>query len=118
MRPRKQVCRTRLETEAKQATVRARHGRSVDTNELSSTPPSRALGGTGRPLPATMRERLERVFSADLAAVRVHSGDAAANRVGPTRAVAAGAHIYLGANESPTAAATFPVLVHEVAHVL
>jgi len=112
------VPRARHESEAHRAVARAKSGAKVAPRELSAAPPARRLGGAGRPLPGDARGRLERVFAADLAAVRVHEGPAAAAATRGTRGVASGAHVYLGRGESAGASATFPVLVHEVAHVV
>jgi hypothetical protein len=75
------------------------------------------VDGPGAPLAADLRARLESGFGADLAAVRVHQGPAAARlALGySARAFAYGHHIVLGKRESPRDLA---LMAHEVAHVL
>jgi hypothetical protein len=73
--------------------------------------------GAGMPLAPAVRSVLERGFGADLGAVRVHEGDAAAraaNIVG-ARAFATGTHVVLGTGASSR---DVELLGHEVAHVL
>ncbi|MBL8621953.1 MAG: DUF4157 domain-containing protein [Myxococcales bacterium] len=86
--------------------------------DAAAAAPTPALAD-GRPLRATERTRLEAVFGADLAAVRVHDGPAAAAlaRQAGARAFAAGRHVVLGAGEAAKADAD-ELLAHEVAHVL
>lgn len=76
-----------------------------------------SLHGSGAPLAADVRERLEAGFGADLAAVRVHQGaDAARMAQGHgARAFAFGHHVVLGRGESSRDLA---LMAHEVAHVL
>ena len=86
---------------------------------LAGAPGTSALtvGGPGAPLQAEVRVRLESAFGADLDAVRVHEGTAAARlALGEgARAFAWGHHVVLGAGESPRDLA---LMAHEVAHVL
>lgn len=117
-RPHTPAPRARLEAEADHAVAHAARGARADRGELSATTAARDLGGTGSPLPSGIRDRLERVFAADLAAVRVHEGREAERATRGARAMTAGAHVYLGEHDRVAAAHTFPVLVHEVAHVL
>ncbi|HTJ42254.1 MAG TPA: DUF4157 domain-containing protein [Kofleriaceae bacterium] len=116
--PSARASRARLEGEADRATSHARRGTRVRPNELSPALPARDLGGVGRPLPCGLRDRLERVFGADLAAVRVHQGPAAAAATRGIRGLASGTHVHLGVGEAVEAPHTWPVLVHEIAHVL
>lgn len=115
-RPRRS--RHALEAEAEVAMTHAVRGARHDARDLSPTAAGRALGGSGQPLPAEVRTRLERTFAADLSAVRVHEGPAAARAARDARALASGAHVYLGTGECATSPRSFPVLAHEVAHVL
>jgi hypothetical protein len=117
VRARAPAPRARLEAEADQAVAHAARGTPADL-ELSATKPARDLGGTGGPLPSAVRDRLERIFAADLAAVKIHEGPDATRATRGARAVSAGAHVYLGEQDRVAAAHTFPVLVHEIAHVL
>ncbi len=112
------VGRARLEAEATRAATRVCRGHKVAAGDLSSAIPAPRVPGEGARLPGAVRDRLERSFTADLTAVRVHQGPSAAAVVGANRARALGAHIYLGTGESSSAPASFPVLAHEVAHVL
>lgn len=75
------------------------------------------VGGPGAPLAADVRERLEAGFGADLAAVRVHEGPAAARLAlgHSARAFAFGHHVVLGVGESSR---NLSLMAHEVAHVL
>ncbi|MDM0001803.1 DUF4157 domain-containing protein [Variovorax sp. J22P240] len=75
------------------------------------------VDGPGAPLAADLRERLEAGFGADLSAVRVHEGAAAARlAIGHSaRAFAFGHHVVLGAGESSRDLA---LMAHEIAHVL
>lgn len=76
-----------------------------------------SLHGSGAPLAADVRERLEAGFGADLAAVRVHQGAEAARMAQGhgARAFAFGHHVVLGRGES---ARDLALMAHEVAHVL
>jgi hypothetical protein len=79
--------------------------------------PALTLSGPGEPLAGPVRERLESGFSADLGAVRLHHGEAAARlALGySARALAYGHHIVLGKGESSR---DVGLIAHEVAHVL
>lgn len=79
--------------------------------------PKLTVSGPGAPLPAEVRTRLESGFGAELDAVRVHEGAAAARLAlgHGARAFAYGHHVVLGAGESPRDLA---LMAHEVAHVL
>jgi hypothetical protein len=79
--------------------------------------PALTLSGPGEPLPQAVRERLEPGFGADLGAVRVHQGDAAARLAldRGARAFAYGHHIVLGEGASPH---DLGLMAHEIAHVL
>src|SRR5262245_10964548 len=79
--------------------------------------PALTVSGPGAPLAAEVRERLETGFGADLGAVRVHEGAAAARLAlaHGARAFAYGHHVVLGAGESPR---DVRLMAHEVAHVL
>ncbi len=76
-----------------------------------------SVNGSGTPLAADVRERLETGFGADLGAVRVHEGPAAARLAQGhgARAFAYGHHVVLGPGESSRDLA---LMAHEVAHVL
>jgi hypothetical protein len=75
------------------------------------------LAGPGAPLTPDVRARLETGFGANLGAVRVHEGAAAARLAlaHGARAFAFANHVVLGARESPRDLA---LMAHEVAHVL
>jgi hypothetical protein len=76
-----------------------------------------AATGSGRPLDAALRARLESAIEADLGAVRVHD-DAraqAAGRALNARAFTQGRDIWLGPGESQT---DIRLMAHEAAHVL
>ncbi len=75
------------------------------------------VGGPGAPLAPGVRAQLEAGFGADLAAVRVHEGAAAARLAlaHGARAFAFGHHVVLGAGASQRDLA---LMAHEVAHVL
>lgn len=114
-RTRGRVARVRLEGEARRATALSSAGRAVPASTLSSTEPAKNVAGTGMPLPTAIQERLEAIFEADLARVRVHH---APFDMQGQRGLAAGTHVYLGPGEGVERAQSFPVLAHEVAHVL
>jgi hypothetical protein len=85
----------------------------------------RDLGGAtatgGAPLPPAARERMERAFSFDFGAVRVHTGGKAsdASAALDARAVTTGADILFGAGEyAPGTARGDRLLAHELAHVV
>ncbi len=90
----------------------APHARTVVTPTQASGAPSQGIQ-----LPVPVRLKFGRVFSADLARVRVHTDSRANAMAGKIRARAftIGSDIYLGAGET---AADEPLLAHEVAHVL
>jgi hypothetical protein len=80
----------------------------------ATTPPA---SSTGNPLPPDVRRPLEKSFSTNLQAVRVHT-DANAQNVAhslSTRAVTYGNDIFLGKDERPT---DLRVMAHEAAHVV
>jgi hypothetical protein len=81
--------------------------------EGAAVPDARA--GAGAPLDAGVRERLETSYGADLGAVRVHEGPAAAASASSIGAEAytRGADVFVGAR-----GADFGLLAHEVAHVV
>lgn len=89
---------------------------------LSGNPPTAAasnpLGSSGgSPLQPEVRGPLEKSFSANLQAVRVHT-DTSAHTVAhslSTRAVTYGSNIFLGPGERPT---DMRVMAHEAAHVV
>ena len=101
----------------------ARAGRRVvpihDAPTLQAGPgqPALAVAGPGEPLRGDIRQRLESGFGADLGAVRVHRGAAAARLAlgHGSRAFAFGHHVVLGETASP---GDLALMAHEVAHVL
>lgn len=80
-----------------------------------------ALSQPGAPLPDAQRSRFERRLGSDLSALRLHTGELAADaaRHVNARAFAAGAHIVWGADApDPASASGEHLLAHEVAHTL
>lgn len=87
----------------------------------SSGTVTRALASPGLPLPDAQRSRFERRLGADLSAVRLHTGPAAADaaRSLHARAFARGTDIAWGAEAAdPSSPAGEHLLAHEVAHVV
>lgn len=71
----------------------------------------------GRPLPAPLAGALSRHLGADLSAVRLHTGAAAAvAAAGARRAFAQGDHIVIAASQ--VGVQDLPLLAHEAAHVV
>ena len=81
----------------------------------------RAIAAGGTPLPTASRQRMERAFSSDFAAVRVHTGAAAhdtALSLG-ARALTAGTNILFRTGEyQPGTPGGDRLLAHELAHVI
>jgi Domain of unknown function (DUF4157)/Protein of unknown function (DUF2778) len=77
-----------------------------------------ALPGSGRPLDAATRPRMERAFQTDFSRVRVHddSHSAATARALDARAFTVGRHIVFGAGQARTPDG-MRLLAHELAHV-
>lgn len=78
-----------------------------------------AQRGSGAPLAADVRERMESAFGTSLAAVRVHTGPAAAglSRKLSARAFTAGQDVFFGEGEyRPDTADGERTLAHELAH--
>lgn len=110
-----------VEAQAEAAARALDRGEAAEVDAGSAPVAARPRGhGAGVPLPATTRARLEALFGADLAAVRLHADPADRAAVGPgALAVAAGAHVFLGPDApGPAAPDAAPLLAHEVAHVL
>ena len=77
--------------------------------------------GSGKPLDADLRRRMEGAFGASFARVRVHADDAAAklSSAVSARAFTAGDDVFFGKGEySPSTTAGAHVLAHELAHTL
>jgi hypothetical protein len=95
----------------------------VHTDARASAPAGFSLGsllqapGPGEGLPSMTRTALERSLAVDLRPVRVHSDarSAATLAAVPARALAYGAHIFLGAGERST---DLRLMGHEAAHVV
>jgi Domain of unknown function (DUF4157) len=79
-----------------------------------------ALAGAGQPLDPSLRAEMERRFGHDLAGVRVHTGDVAAESARAVQALAytVGHHIVLGAGQDPESLPGRRVMMHELAHVV
>jgi hypothetical protein len=79
-----------------------------------------ALAGAGQPLGPSLRAEMERRFGHDLAGVRVHTGDLAAEsaRVVQALAYTVGHDIVLGAGQDPHSPSGRDVLMHELGHVV
>lgn len=83
--------------------------------------PLQPRSGSGHPLPAEPRARLERGLGVDLGELRVHTDAPAANtaRSLGARAFASGQDVYFAAGEyDPKGEAGFRLLAHEVVHTL
>src|SRR5262245_40239386 len=78
-----------------------------------------ALAGAGQPLGPSLRAEMERRFGHDLAGVRVHTGDVAAESARAVQALAytVGHDIVLGAGQDPHSPSGRDVLMHELGHV-
>jgi hypothetical protein len=98
---------------AREAPQRAAEPPPSAAARFNSAPAGQAPGG--RPLPPSLRTRMEKGFSADFSAVRIHDDAAAHARAAAlgTEAFTEGSDIYLGADAVAEAA----VLAHELAHV-
>ena len=118
-RPRPADCH---EVQADHAADAAVRGASDLAGTLTPAPAASVhVASIGSPLPAPVRDRLERSFGADLDEVRVHHGAAAAaaNRAEHARAFAAGRDIFFGDGAfAPHTEVGYRLLAHEVAHVL
>jgi hypothetical protein len=79
-----------------------------------------ALAGAGQPLGPSLRAEMERRFGHDLAGVRVHTGDVAAESARAVQALAytVGHDIVLGAGQDPESLPGRRVMMHELAHVV
>lgn len=79
-----------------------------------------ALDGTGRSLDGSVRSSLEQGTGADLSAVRVHTGTAAARSAADVdaHAYAVGSHVVLGDGLSARTRGGQYLLAHEIAHVI
>ena len=112
----------RAERQADAAAARVLRGER-GVREVGRAPAATpGIASLGAPLPAVLRERLERGFGADLSAVRVHTDAAAADaaeREG-ARAFTAGRDVFLGREVGADIRAERNVrtVAHEVAHVL
>ncbi|MCU1659022.1 MAG: hypothetical protein JWO57_3678 [Pseudonocardiales bacterium] len=77
--------------------------------------------GGGRPLPSSVRDRMETAFGTSFSAVRVHDDQQSAtlNDAVSARAFTTGTDIFFGRNQFvPESAAGEQVLAHELAHTL
>jgi hypothetical protein len=122
-RPRRSEASCAHERQANTAAAGFLRGDSHLARGLTMAPAAdfRLGGSPGQPLGSPLRMELERAFSADLGAVRLHHDAAAgeAVRAQGARAFASGADIYLapGAFE-PGSLAGRSLLAHEVSHTL
>ena len=98
-----------------------RKATSNDVAADAETQLRRAARSSGRPLPASLRSRLETDLRADLSDVRVHTGEAsaaAAASVG-ARAYARGLEIHFATGEfDPQSQSGQRLVAHEVAHTV
>jgi hypothetical protein len=97
--------------------------RAGDSRALGSVPPRAGLPGlgSGRPLPVSDRAAFEASFGRDLSAVRVYTGQDAADlaRHVHARAVTVGTDIAFDAGEfQPSSTGGRMLLAHELSHVL
>lgn len=95
-------------------------------HKSSETPPSRSASpientGAGSPLPASVRANMEPRFGASFDAVRVHTGDAAAQHSSSldAHAFTVGQHIYFGRDKfQPHSAGGQELIAHELTHTI
>ncbi|WP_155993313.1 eCIS core domain-containing protein [Nocardioides sp. URHA0020] len=93
-------------------------GGALDSGTSSAIESSR---GSGRPLDADVRRRMETAFSRDFSAVRIHDGARAAqlNTAVSATAFTTGKDIFFGSRQyAPGTAGGDRVLAHELAHTL
>jgi hypothetical protein len=78
------------------------------------------LAGAGQPLDPSLRAEMEHRFGHDLAGVRLHTGDVAAESARAVQALAytVGHDIVLGAGQDPRSPFGRDVLMHELGHVV
>src|SRR6185437_2409308 len=77
--------------------------------------------GAGSPLPASVRSHMEPRFGASFDAVRVHTGDAAAQHSSSldAHAFTVGQHIYFGRDKfQPHSAGGQELIAHELTHTI
>ena len=94
-------------------------GRAVVPGGLKRAMP--AAGAPGRSLPGPLKEEFEAAFGADFGAVRVHTGDQAAqlSRGLQAQAFTHGPDVFFGAGRyAPDTAAGRRLLAHELTHVV
>jgi len=96
---------------------------TVDGTAGAAAPPvaQQALGGSGRPLPAATRARLEPAFGHDFGDVRVHTGATAARAADAVgaRAYTMGTDIVFGGGQyAPGTAEGDRLLAHELTHTV
>jgi hypothetical protein len=122
--PRVRPAISRWEREARAASRSLLRGESPASRLLTPAPAAArqpAPESRGEPLPAHLRQRLERGFDADLSTVRVHHGRPAHElaAAAQARAFAAGNEIFFAEGAySPHTREGLELLGHEIAHVL
>lgn len=103
------------------ASASAEVGREGGTLDPATSEAIEARRGSGRPLDADVRRRMETAFSRDLSSVRIHDDAHAArlsSRVAAT-AFTTGSDIFFGRDQyRPATPAGERVLAHELAHTL
>jgi hypothetical protein len=84
-------------------------------------PRMQVVRGSGRPLPASLRQEFETSFGADFGAVRIHTGDQAVqlSRDLHAQAFTHGSDLFFGAGSyAPRTSAGRRLLAHELTHVV
>ncbi len=111
------------ERQARDVAARAIHGEHQLARRITPAAAAsfRVPASSGRPLPLGVRAEMESFFGADLSAVRIHTGAAAARAALSQGAVAmaSGRDIYFQAGRfAPGTEAGGELLAHEIVHVL
>ena len=107
----------RLQRTAGNAAVAA----ALEDDREPRSPVTEVVGrGSGRPLEAPVRQRMEASFGADFSDVRVHTGIAAAASAQAVDALAytVGNEIVLGKDNAPDSSTHERTLAHELTHVV